>query len=70
MKKLIPRFKSLESYDSSIEEFEKLEKVVDNILDAESHHKREEDVLFSEMEDRKITGPTRIMRMEHDDLKS
>lgn len=64
------KIQSLESYDSSIEEFEKLEKVIDNILDAESHHKREEDVLFSEMEDRKITGPTRIMRMEHDDLRA
>lgn len=46
-----------------------LNEVIDNILDAELHHKREEEVLFLELEDRDITGPTRIMRMEHDDLR-
>ena len=63
------RIQKLENYDSSLEEFEALKTVTNNILDAENHHKREEDVLFAEMEDRKITGPTRIMRMEHDDLR-
>ena len=64
------KIQKLESYDSSLEEFEALKTVVDNILDAENHHKREEQVLFAEMEDREITGPTRIMRMEHDDLRA
>jgi Uncharacterized conserved protein len=49
--------------------FIKLKHIADNILDAENHHKREEDVLFPELERRNITGPTRIMRMEHDDLR-
>jgi DUF438 domain-containing protein len=49
--------------------FIKLEQIADNILDAEKHHKREEDVLFTELEKRNITGPPRIMRMEHDDLR-
>lgn len=39
------------------------------ILDAENHHLREENVLFPELEKRGITGPTRIMRMEHDELR-
>jgi DUF438 domain-containing protein len=60
----------LDRYDSSLEVFEALKTVVNNILDAESHHQREEQVLFAEMEDRSITGPTRIMRMEHDDLRA
>lgn len=64
------RIQKLESYDSKIKDFEALKTVVDNILDAENHHQREERVLFAEMEDRRITGPTRIMRMEHDDLKA
>jgi len=64
------KIQKLESYDSSLEEFEALKTVVDNILDVENHHKREEQVLFAEMEDREITGPTRIMRMEHDDLRA
>ncbi|SFC30238.1 DUF438 domain-containing protein [Clostridium uliginosum] len=64
------KIQKLESYNSSLEEFEALKTVVNNILDAENHHQREEKVLFTEMEDRKITGPTRIMRMEHDDLRA
>lgn len=64
------KIQKLESYDSSLEEFEALKTVVDNILDAENHHQREEQVLFAEMENREITGPTRIMRMEHDDLRA
>ena len=64
------KIQKLESYDSSLEEFEALKIVVDNILDAENHHQREEQVLFAEMESREITGPTRIMRMEHDDLRT
>lgn len=64
------RIQKLESYDSKIKDFEALKTVSDNILDAENHHQREERVLFAEMEDRRITGPTRIMRMEHDDLRA
>ena len=64
------KIQRLESYDSSLEEFEVLKTVVDNILDAENHHQREEKVLFAELEDRQITGPTRIMRMEHEDLRA
>lgn len=63
------KIQELEVYDNKVEEFEKLKTVIDNILDGEKHHKREELVLFKEMEDRGITGPTRIMRMEHDDLR-
>jgi hypothetical protein len=59
-----------ESYDSALEQIEALKTVTFNILDAENHHQREEKVLFTEMEDREITGPTRIMRMEHEDLRS
>ena len=64
------KIQKLNSYDSSLEEFEALKTVVYNILDAENHHQREEQVLFAEMENREITGPTRIMRMEHDDLRA
>jgi DUF438 domain-containing protein len=59
----------LNNYSENPELFIKLEELADNILSAEKHHKREEDVLFPELEKRNITGPTRIMRMEHDDLR-
>ena len=64
------RIQKLEKYNSSLEEIEALKTVVDNILDAENHHQREEQVLFIELEARQITGPTRIMRMEHEDLRA
>ena len=60
----------MEMYDINSDEFEELKTVINNILDAENHHQREEKVLFTEMEERKITGPTRIMRMEHEDLRA
>jgi len=64
------RIQKLEKYNSSLEEIEALKTVVDNILDAENHHQIEEQVLFIELEARQITGPTRIMRMEHEDLRA
>ncbi|GKX65327.1 DUF438 domain-containing protein [Inconstantimicrobium mannanitabidum] len=64
------RIQKLGGYNSDAMEFEELLTVINNILDAENHHQREEQVLFAEMEDREITGPTRIMRMEHDDLRA
>ncbi len=39
------------------------------LLGAENHHQREEQVLFPAMEQRGVSGPPRIMRMEHEDLR-
>ena len=63
------KLQKTETYINSLEEIKELKTIVFNILDAENHHQREEKVLFTEMESREITGPTRIMRMEHEDLK-
>ncbi|MDF2882221.1 MAG: putative hemerythrin cation binding domain subfamily [Clostridiaceae bacterium] len=63
------QIQSLKSYNEKPGLFIKLGHLANNILDAEKHHKREEDILFPELEKRNITGPTRIMRMEHDDLR-
>ncbi len=40
-----------------------------NLIDAENHHKREEEVLFPEMEQRGISAPTAVMRQEHNFLR-
>lgn len=68
--KLNLEIQSLDKFEGNEEYFKRLAKLAENILDAENHHKREEDVLFPELEKRNITGPTRIMRMEHDDLRA
>ena len=59
----------MDKYNKENAEFSKALEIVQGILDAELHHKREEDVLFPELEKREITGPTRIMRLEHDQLR-
>ncbi len=60
----------LESYDESNDIFSKLHSTAVEIIGAEPHHKSEEDVLFPELEKRGVTGPTRVMRMEHDMLRA
>ncbi len=51
------------------EEKKTLQHIIEHLLEAEKHHEREERVLFPELEERGITGPPRIMRMEHDELR-
>jgi DUF438 domain-containing protein len=53
----------------SDEEKKILQDLSEHLVDAEKHHEREEKVLFPELEKRGITGPPRIMRMEHDELR-
>ncbi|MBS4534864.1 DUF438 domain-containing protein [Clostridium sp. D2Q-14] len=63
------RIQNMNSFNKDRKEFKRLRELSISILDAEKHHQREEDVLFMEMEDREVTGPPRIMRMEHEDLR-
>jgi len=39
------------------------------LVEAESHHKREEVALFPRLEQHGVTGPPAIMRLEHDELR-
>jgi DUF438 domain-containing protein len=64
------KIQKLDAYDKSSPLFETLLNTAVEIIGAENHHKREEDVLFPQLEMRRITGPTRIMRMEHDQLRA
>lgn len=70
LEELNKAIQGLKEYDDSREEFSKLISLAENLLDAENHHQREERVLFVEMEKEGITGPTRIMKMEHEDLRA
>lgn len=63
------KIQKMDTYNSTAQEFSMLLNTIEEIIGAEPHHKREEDVLFPELESRKVTGPTRIMRMEHDMLR-
>lgn len=48
--------------------YKELKELGQLLLETEKHHEREEEALFPEVEKTGVTGPTRIMRMEHDDL--
>ena len=41
----------------------------DNLLAAEPHHQREEEILFPIMEEMGLGGPPSVMRMEHETLR-
>lgn len=43
--------------------------LAEHLVETDKHHKREEDALFPALEERGITGPTRVMRIEHDDMR-
>ena len=70
LEELNSEVQKLDSLKGNEQYIDELKATIDNIIAAEPHHKREEDVLFKELENNKITGPTRIMRMEHDDLRA
>lgn len=56
-------------FDSTAEEFSRLRHIAEHLLGAESHHQREEEVLFPELERRGLMGPTQVMRAEHQELR-
>ena len=43
--------------------------IAHHLVEAESHHQREEDVLFPELEKHGITEPTLIMKMDHTEFR-
>ncbi|MFP4660780.1 MAG: DUF438 domain-containing protein [Halanaerobiales bacterium] len=58
----------LDAYDQNNSVFAELKDISQGLLDTEKHHEREEEALFPEVDLTGVTGPTRIMRMEHEDL--
>lgn len=50
-------------------EFNELAKIAEHLIEAEPHHKREEEVLFPELEKRGVLGPPEMMRLEHAELR-
>jgi hypothetical protein len=70
LNEIINKANVVKSYDQIKGELIKLSDVAHHLLEAESHHKREEDVLFPELEERGVTGPPMVMRAEHEDLRA
>jgi len=59
----------MESYNKKENSFKKLNHIAQHLLDAEPHHKREEEVLFPQLEKNGVFAPPQVMRMEHEVLR-
>lgn len=62
------KIQKLDEYDPESELFSELKEVASQLIETEKHHEREEETIFPEVDRSGITGPTRIMRMEHEDM--
>ena len=56
-------------FDGKKKEFSMLSHVIEHLIAADAHHKREEKALFPEIEKHGIVGPSEVMRAEHNHLK-
>jgi uncharacterized protein len=59
----------MKSYNPERPEFRRLAHIAEQLLAAEPHHLREEEILFPELEKRGIFGPPMVMRDEHIQLR-
>ncbi len=62
---LVERLRGITSFDSMGEDQEKLKDIAHHLVEAESHHQREEDVLFPALEKHDIVEPPQIFRLDH-----
>ena len=69
LKDTLKKIETAQNYDEVSRELGMLEHIAEHLVEADKHHKREEDVLFPELERLGITEPPEIMMEEHDDLK-
>jgi uncharacterized protein len=59
----------MSEYTPGQEEFERLNHIAEHLVETERHHRREEQVLFPELERRGVEGPPAVMRQEHEQLR-
>ncbi|NQU68530.1 MAG: hemerythrin domain-containing protein [Candidatus Marinimicrobia bacterium] len=58
-----------ENFEQAKSVLQALGKGVKNLLNAEPHHQREEEILFPMMESQGVNGPPSVMRSEHETLR-
>lgn len=69
LEKAIKAIQRMKNYNGEKEEFGKLRHIAEHLVAAGLHYRREEEVLFPELEKRGIVGPPQMMRMEHNELR-
>jgi len=65
LQNLINDLREKNSFDEFKDGLEKLKHISSHLIEAESHHKREEDVLFPRIAKYGITEPVEIMKLDH-----
>lgn len=63
------QIQGMDNYEQAADIISALNHTAEHVLGAEKHHQREEDVLFPALEALGISGPPRIMRLEHNQLR-
>lgn len=67
---LAQKIKQAKDFNAVAGKMKQLSVVVQNLLEAEKHHVREENVLFPYLEKHGITGPPAVMWEEHTQLRA
>ncbi len=67
--RIVKKIKRKNGFRALGADLEKLEHVAHHLVEAESHHAREEEALFPKMEARDIVEPPRIMKMDHAEFR-
>ncbi len=70
LKALVGRIRDRDSFESLGDDREKLKELAHHLVEAESHHQREEEVLFPLLEAHDVIEPPKIMRMDHDEFRA
>lgn len=62
---LVERIKGMSSFEDFGDDLTELQDIAHHLLEAESHHQREEDVLFPVLESHDVVEPPQIMKLDH-----
>lgn len=65
----VARLIDKQSFDDLAQDIELFKEVSHHLIEAESHHQREEDVLFPKLRSHDITEPVDIMKLDHEEFR-
>lgn len=66
---LIKKLDNVQGFEDMGPDLEKLKDIAHHLVEAESHHQREEDALFPKLKQHDIIEPPDIMKMDHEELR-
>jgi hypothetical protein len=66
---LVERLKGENDFEDMREDLEKLKEISHHLIEAESHHQREEEALFPKLEKHDIVEPPEIMKLDHTEFR-